>query len=62
MVPENPEFAALQVIIETETDKVTAEDVEKAIRRRLASEPTDLFVKNSTVVLLVQHQVRGLPE
>jgi len=62
MIPEQPEFPALLVRVETQTDKVTAKEIQEAIQRRLASEPTDLFVKNSSVVLLVQHQVRGMSE
>jgi hypothetical protein len=62
MLPEDPEFPALRVEVETKGDEVTAEQVQEAIRRRLASEPTDLFEKNSSVVLLIQHQVGGVSE
>ena len=62
MIPAEPEFPALRIEVETQTDKVTAKEIQEAIQRRLASEPTDLFVKNSSVILLVQHQVGGTSE
>jgi len=38
--------------------RVTAPKIAKAIRKKLAAEPTDLFAHDDTLVLLVQHQVR----
>lgn len=37
----------------------TLETVEQAIHEKLATEPTDLFAQNDTVILVLQHHVAG---
>ena len=58
MESEKPDVPALRVEVEGPLDELTAETIAEAIKRRLAAEPTDLFEKDDTLVLLVQHQVR----
>jgi hypothetical protein len=62
MEPVKPEVPALRVEVEGPLDELTAGKVAEAIKQRLATESTDLFEKDDTLVLLVQHQVRGTPE
>ena len=62
MDSENPEVPALRVEVTGPRNEVTAEKIADAIKRRLAAESTDLFEKDDTLVLLVQHQVSGTPE
>lgn len=59
MNSEQPEVRALRVEVATKKKKATKRQVQEAIEKRLASEPTDLFEKSNNVVLLIQHQVAG---
>ena len=62
MESDKPELRALRVEVATKEKKATKRQVQEAIEKRLASEPTDLFEKFNNVVLLVQHQQRGTPD
>jgi hypothetical protein len=49
----------LLVWVEVENKKSRLQDVEQAIREKLGTQPTDLFRKTETVVIVVQVEGEG---
>ncbi len=49
----------LLVWVEVEHETSTLQDVERAIKEKLATHPTDLFRKTETVVIVVQVEGEG---
>jgi hypothetical protein len=39
--------------------RIPAKKIAQAIQRKLAAERTDVFAHDDTLILIVQHQVRG---